>query len=67
MKKTVFSSSCYYGRIVAFSQIPSYYNDVNLTLTVVPLLRMLYQQKLLHTHTTDLSYTPAVWDALATY
>lgn len=48
---------------IAFSQIPDYYNDVNLTLTGQNLKDEL-ANKVTVTHTTFLSYTPGVWDAL---
>ena len=47
----------------AFSQIPSYYNDVNLTLNGTTLKDEL-ASKIISTHATNLSYTPGVWDAL---
>ncbi|CAL2103192.1 conserved protein of unknown function precursor containing a type A C-terminal secretion signal. Putative extracellular ribonuclease [Tenacibaculum sp. 190130A14a] len=46
-----------------FSQIPTYYNDVNLNLTGTSLKDAL-ATKITSTHTTNLSYTPGVWDAL---
>ncbi|WP_299104674.1 endonuclease [uncultured Tenacibaculum sp.] len=46
-----------------FSQIPTYYNDVNLNLTGTALKDAL-ATKITSTHTTNLSYTPGVWDAL---
>ncbi|WP_428743046.1 endonuclease [Tenacibaculum sp.] len=46
-----------------FSQIPSYYNDVNLNLTGTALKNEL-ATKIINTHTTNLSYTPGIWDAL---
>lgn len=49
--------------IVALSQIPTYYNDVNLTLTGSALKDAL-SAKIINTHTTNISYTPGVWDAL---
>ncbi len=48
---------------VIFAQIPSYYNDVNLSLSGTALKNEL-SNKITLTHTTDLSYTPAVWNAL---
>lgn len=47
----------------AFSQVPSYYNDVNLNLSGQSLQEEL-AVKIINTHTTFLSYTPGVWDAL---
>ncbi|MBQ4821973.1 endonuclease [Aquimarina sp. MMG016] len=46
-----------------FSQVPTYYNDVNLTLSGQALQNEL-ATKVTNTHTTFLSYTPGVWDAL---
>ncbi len=46
-----------------FSQIPSYYNDVNLTLKGKDLKDEL-ATKIISTHTNTLSYTPGVWEAL---
>ncbi|TDQ25779.1 endonuclease [Tenacibaculum caenipelagi] len=46
-----------------FSQIPSYYNDVNLNLSGTALKNEL-ATKIINTHTTNLSYTPGIWDAL---
>ncbi len=47
----------------ATAQIPSYYNDVNLTLNGSALKDEL-ATKIISTHNTFLSYTPGVWDAL---
>lgn len=44
------------------AQIPSYYNDVNLTLTGMALKSEL-SQKIINTHTNQLTYT-SVWSAL---
>ncbi|MDY0779691.1 endonuclease [Tenacibaculum sp. IB213877] len=49
--------------ISVFSQIPSYYNDVNLNLSGTALKDEL-AAKIINTHHTNLSYTPGVWDAL---
>jgi len=49
--------------ISVFSQIPSYYNDVNLNQTGTALKSAL-ATKIVSTHTTYISYTPGVWDAL---
>ena len=49
--------------VSAFSQIPSYYNDVNLTFTG-SILKDELATKIISTHTTYISYTPGVWDAL---
>ncbi|CAA0153155.1 Protein of unknown function precursor containing a C-terminal secretion signal. Putative endonuclease [Tenacibaculum maritimum] len=46
-----------------FSQVPSYYNDVNIKLTGHQLKDAL-ATKIISTHTTILSYTPEVWVAL---
>lgn len=45
------------------AQIPSYYNDVNVNLTGTALKDAL-ATKIISTHTTVLSYTPGVWNAL---
>lgn len=45
------------------AQIPAYYNNVNLTLTGQSLKNEL-ANKITVTHTTELSYTPDVWNAL---
>ncbi len=45
------------------AQIPSYYNDVNLTLSGSSLKDEL-ATKIISTHNIFLSYTPGVWDAL---
>lgn len=49
--------------VATFAQIPTYYNDVNMTLTGTALKNAL-ATKIINTHTTNLSYTPGVWDAL---
>jgi endonuclease I/chitodextrinase len=46
-----------------FSQIPSYYNDVNLNQTSTALKNAL-ATKIISTHAVNLSYSPGVWDAL---
>ncbi len=46
-----------------FSQVPTYYNDVNLNQTGVTLKDAL-ATKIISTHTTVLTYTPDVWNAL---
>ncbi|MFL1895662.1 endonuclease [Aquimarina sp. 2-A2] len=46
-----------------YSQVPAYYNDVNINLTGTALKNEL-TNKVTNTHTTFLSYTPGVWDAL---
>lgn len=48
---------------IALSQIPSYYNDVNLSLTGSTLKDEL-AVKIISSHTNFLVYTPGVWDAL---
>jgi len=62
MRKTLFFIMLLWS-IVTFAQIPSYYNDVNLTLSGTALKSEL-ANKIIVTHTTDLVYTPGVWDAL---
>lgn len=47
--------------ITAFAQIPTYYNDVNLTLTGTDLKNAL-ATKIINTHTNNLSYSN-IWDA----
>ncbi|WP_299902671.1 endonuclease [uncultured Aquimarina sp.] len=49
--------------VTSFGQIPSYYNDVNLSLSGQALKNEL-ASKVTNTQTTILSYTPGVWDAL---
>ena len=49
--------------ISTFSQIPSYYNDVNLNLSGSDLKDEL-AVKIISSHANFLSYTPGVWDAL---
>lgn len=49
--------------IFGYSQIPSYYNDVNLSESGTNLRNEL-SNKVTNTHTTFLTYTPGVWDAL---
>ncbi|MEM6722262.1 MAG: endonuclease [Bacteroidota bacterium] len=49
--------------VTAYAQIPSYYNDVNLTLSGDNLKDEL-AIKIIATHTNFLSYTPGVWNAL---
>ncbi|MHA7060091.1 endonuclease [Aquimarina sp. M1] len=49
--------------IIGFGQVPSYYNDVNLSLSG-QLLKNHLADKVTSTHTNMLSYTPGVWDAL---
>ncbi len=47
----------------AFSQVPSYYNNTNLNLNGTALKNEL-ASKIISTHTTNISYTPGVWNAL---
>ena len=61
--KTKLTLIALFSVIAVFSQTPSYYNDVNLTLTGSALKTEL-ATKIINTHTTNLSYTPGVWDAL---
>ncbi|GAA4272311.1 endonuclease [Aquimarina gracilis] len=49
--------------ISGFSQVPAYYSDVNLTSSGEALQNEL-SAKITNTHTTFLTYTPGVWDAL---
>ncbi len=48
---------------IGYSQIPTYYNDVNLALSGDALKNEL-GIKVTNTHVTFLTYTPGVWDAL---
>ncbi|WP_082422457.1 endonuclease [Aquimarina longa] len=48
---------------IGYSQIPSYYNDVNINASGSVLKNEL-ASKVTNTHTTFLSYTPGVWNAL---
>ncbi|MEP0264370.1 endonuclease [Dokdonia sp.] len=63
MKKTVLFLTLFCVHVIAFSQIPAYYDDVNLTLQGTSLQNEL-ASKVTNTHTTFLTYTPGVWDAL---
>ncbi len=63
MKKTLLWCLLLLTFTVSYAQIPSYYNDVNLNLTGQQLKDEL-AIKIINTHTTNLSYTPGVWDAL---
>ncbi|WP_158250378.1 endonuclease [Aquimarina sp. I32.4] len=49
--------------LIGYSQIPSYYNDVDLNASGVALKNEL-ANKVTNTHTVFLSYTPGVWEAL---
>ncbi|RZS93540.1 endonuclease [Aquimarina brevivitae] len=49
--------------IMAYAQVPPYYNDVNLSLTGQALFNEL-GDKVSTSHTTFLTYTPGVWEAL---
>ncbi|MEW7292800.1 endonuclease [Aquimarina sp. 2304DJ70-9] len=48
---------------IGYSQIPTYYNDVNLNVSGNALKNEL-GAKVTNTHVTFLTYTPGVWDAL---
>ncbi|GAA4277943.1 hypothetical protein GCM10022259_26670 [Aquimarina mytili] len=48
---------------MGYSQVPAYYNDVNLNLSGNALKNEL-GAKVTNTHTTFLTYTPGVWEAL---
>ncbi len=48
---------------IGHSQVPAYYNDVNITLSGNALKDEL-GNKVTNTHTTFLTYTPGVWEAL---
>ncbi|AXT55783.1 T9SS C-terminal target domain-containing protein [Aquimarina sp. AD1] len=62
MKKIVLLLVMGYS-LASFGQIPSYYNDVNLSLSGQSLKNEL-ATKVTNTQTNTLSYTPGVWDAL---
>ncbi|WP_206677695.1 endonuclease [Winogradskyella eckloniae] len=49
--------------LIGIAQIPSYYNDVDLTLSGLSLKDEL-AVKVISTHSSYLTYTPGVWDAL---
>ncbi len=51
------------AQICVFAQVPSYYNNVNVDATGTTLKNAL-TSKISSTHTTNLSYTPGVWNAL---
>ncbi len=61
--KSILPFILFFTTVVCFSQIPTYYNDVNLNLTGISLKNEL-ATKIISTHTTNLSYTPGVWNAL---
>lgn len=63
MKKSLLFLGLFCIASIAYSQIPSYYDDVNLTLQGASLQAEL-STKVTNTHTTFLSYTPGVWEAL---
>ena len=63
MKKSLLMVALFCVTAIAFSQVPSYYDDVNLTLQGTSLQNEL-STKVTQTHTTFLSYTPGVWQAL---
>ena len=62
MRKSLFFIMLLWS-IVTFAQIPSYYNDVNLSLTGTALKNEL-SNKIIVTHTTDLTYSPNTWNAI---
>ncbi len=63
MKNTALVATFLLATFLGYSQIPSYYNDVDLTLSGQSLMNEL-SEKVTNTHTNFLSYTPGVWDAL---
>lgn len=63
MKKSVLFLALFCIASIAYSQIPSYYDDVNLSLQGASLQTEL-STKVTNTHTTFLTYTPGVWQAL---
>jgi len=62
MKKIVFMLIMGYS-FISFGQVPSYYSDVNLSLSGQSLKNEL-STKVTNTQTNTLSYTPGVWNAL---
>ncbi len=63
MKKTLCFLAFFVAIFMGYAQVPSYYNDVNLNQTGQNLKDAL-SVKIIGTHSTTLSYTPGVWDAL---
>lgn len=63
MKKSLLLLALLCVNSIALAQIPSYYDDVNLSLQGQSLQNEL-STKVTQTHTTFLSYTPGVWEAL---
>lgn len=63
MKKSLLLLAFLCVNSIVFAQIPSYYDDVNLNLQGQSLQSEL-STKVTQTHTTFLSYTPGVWEAL---
>ena len=63
MKKSLLFLALFCIASSMYSQIPSYYDDVNLTLQGASLQAEL-STKVTQTHTTFLTYTPGVWEAL---
>jgi endonuclease I/chitodextrinase len=62
MRKVLFFAMLLWS-IAVIAQIPSYYNDVNLNLTGTALKNEL-ANKIIVTHTTDLTYSPNTWNAI---
>lgn len=63
MKKTLLFLTYVCTSLTIFAQAPSYYDDVNISLTGQNLQNEL-ATKITETHTTFLTYTPGVWEAL---
>ncbi len=63
MKKKLLFVCYFFATVTIFAQAPSYYDDVNLSLNGQNLKSEL-ATKITETHTTFLSYTPEVWQAL---
>ncbi|HHB52028.1 MAG TPA: hypothetical protein ENK75_03130 [Saprospiraceae bacterium] len=61
--KKLLSLSLLIFTITIYSQIPNYYKNVNLNVTGMTLKSTL-ATLIANTHTTTLSYTPGVWNAL---
>ncbi|CAL2093314.1 conserved protein of unknown function precursor containing a T9SS type A C-terminal secretion signal. Putative extracellular ribonuclease [Tenacibaculum sp. 190524A02b] len=63
MTRKLLTLLCLFVSIFIYAQIPTYYNDVNLSQTGNSLKNEL-ATKIIATHTNFLSYTPEVWNAL---
>jgi endonuclease I len=63
MIKTFYTLFAVLMATVSVAQVPSYYNDVDLTLTGMNLKNAL-TTKITNTHTNQITYTPGVWNVL---